>query len=318
MRAQGTVVAAILLASLADSPAIAADNLTVGKAAANTSTMLPANVGEKLGLYGKHGLAVTISDFSAGSKLVQAMTARSIDIGVGAGPLMALTLKGAPMRAICNSAPPVPFIGIAVPWDSPVRSLDQLKGKTIGFSSSGSLTDWLTRELVRTQGWGASGVKGISLGNDAAGVMTAFRNHEIDADIIATSDIFAWEEKQQARLLIPVSNYVGNIGGGVLFASDDIIARKPDAVRSFVGAWLETIDFMRKNKADTVAIESAVSGYSSPVMAKEYDLTIGMFSTDCKFDAQSLANLERSFVDLKLVDSPPNMAALYTEVFLPK
>ena len=318
MKAQGPVVAAILLACLIGAPAVAAETLTVGKAAANTSTMLPANVGEKLGLYAKHGLAVTISDFSAGSKLVQAMTAGSIDIGVGAGPLMALTLKGAPIRAICNSAPPVPFIGVAVPWDSAIRSVDQLKGKTIGFSSSGSLTDWLTRELVRTQGWGAAGIKGISLGNDAAGVMTAFRNHEIDADIIATSDIFAWEEKQQGRLLIPVSSYVGNIGGGVLFATDDIMARKPDAVRSFLAAWLETIESMRKNKAETVAIESAVSGYSSLVMAKEYDLTIGMFSADCTFDAQSLANLERSFIDLKLVDTAPTMSALYTEAFLPK
>ena len=318
MKALGPVVVALLVACLACAPGGAAETLTVGKAAANTSTMLPANVGEKLGLYAKHGLAVTISDFSAGSKLVQAMTAGSIDIGVGAGPLMALTLKGAPIRAICNSAPPVPFIGVAIPWDSPIRSVDQLRGKTIGFSSSGSLTDWLTRELQRTQGWGAAGVKGISLGNDAAGVMTAFRNHEIDADIIATSDIFAWEEKQQARLLIPVSSYVGNIGGGVLFATEDVMKRKPEAVRSFLAAWLETIGIMRKNKAETVALESAVSGYSSAVMAKEYDLTIGMFSDDCKFDAQSLANLERSFIDLKLVDTAPTMSTLYTEAFLPK
>jgi ABC-type nitrate/sulfonate/bicarbonate transport system substrate-binding protein len=319
MKALGLVVAAMLLAGLARClPAVAAESLTVGKAAANTSTMLPTNVGEKLGIYAKHGLAVTISDFSAGSKLVQAMTARSIDIGIGAGPLMALTLKGAPVRAICNSAPPVPFIGIALPWDSPIRSVDQLKGKTIGFSSSGSLTDWLARELVRTQGWGSAGVKAVSVGNDAAGVMTAFRSHDIDADIIATSDIFAWEEKQQGRLLIPVSSYVGNIGGGVLFATDEIMARKPDAVRSFLAAWLETIDDMRKNKAETVAIESAVSGYSSAVMAKEYDLTIGMFSTDCKFDAQSLANLERSFADLKLTDTAPDMSKLYTEAYVPK
>jgi len=318
MKAQGPVVAAIVLACLTGSPVFATESETIGKAAANTSAMLPANVGEKLGLYGKHGLAATISDFSAGSKLVQAMTAGSIDIGVGAGPLMALTLKGAPIRAICNSAPPVPFIGVAVPWDSPIRSVDQLKGKTIGYSSSGSLTDWLTRELVRTQGWGAGGIKGVSLGNDAAGVITALRGHEIDADIIATSDIFAWEEKQQARLLIPVSSYVGNIGGGVLFATDDFIARKPEAVRSFLAAWLETIAYMRKNKAEAVAMESAASGYSSAVMAKEYDLTIGMFSSDCKFDAQSLANLERSFIDLKVVETPPAMATLYTEAFLPK
>ena len=45
MKAQGPVLAAILLACLAGSPAAAAEALTVGKAAANTSTMLPANVG---------------------------------------------------------------------------------------------------------------------------------------------------------------------------------------------------------------------------------------------------------------------------------
>jgi NitT/TauT family transport system substrate-binding protein len=312
----GALVAALAVSF--GSSAFAAETLTVGKAAANTSTMLPADVGEKLGIYAKHGLSVTISDFSAGSKLVQAMTAGSIDIGVGAGPLMALTVKGAPILAICNSAPPIPFIGIAVPWDSPIHSVDQLKGKTVGFSSSGSLTDWLARELVRTQGWGTAGINAVSIGNDATSVITAFRSHEIDADIIATTNIFAWEEKQQGRLLIPVSSYVGNIAGGALFATDQAIARKPGAVRSFLAAWLETVDYMRKNKAETVAIESAVAGYPATVMSKEYDQTIGMFSKDCKFDAQSLANLERSFNDLKLVETTPNMSTLYTEAFLPK
>lgn len=318
MKALGFLVPAMLLGCLTCSPAFAADTLTIGKAAAATSTMLPVNVGEKLGIYAKHGLSVTISDFSAGSKLVQAMTAGSIDIGAGAGPLMALTLKGAPIRAVCNSAPPVPFIGIAVAWDSPIRSIDQLKGKRIGFSSSGSLTDWLARELVRTQGWGAGSINAIAIGNDATGAMTGFRNNEIDADIIATSNIFAWEEKQQARLLLSASSYVGNIVGGAILASDQIMARRPDTVRSFLAAWLETIGYMRKNKAETVAIESALTGYSPAVMAKEYDLTIGMFSDDCKFDAQSLANLKRSFIDLKMTDTPPDMSKLYTEAYIPK
>jgi len=54
------------------------------------------------------------------------------------------------------------------------------------------------------------------------------------------------------------------------------------------------------------------------VMSRDYDLTIGMFTKDCKFDAESLATLKRSFVDLKLLATPPNMSALYTEAFLPK
>ena len=43
-----------------------------------------------------------------------------------------------------------------------------------------------------------------------------------------------------------------------------------------------------------------------------------MFSNDCKFDAASLANLKRAFVDQKLVETPPDMSKLYTEAFLPK
>jgi hypothetical protein len=53
-------------------------------------------------------------------------------------------------------------------------------------------------------------------------------------------------------------------------------------------------------------------------MSRDYDLTIGMFTKDCKFDAESLATLKRSFVDLKLLAAPPDMSALYTEAFLPK
>jgi hypothetical protein len=37
----------------------------------------------------------------------------------------------------------------------------------------------------------------------------------------------------------------------------------------------------------------------------------------CRFDAESLATLKRSFVDMKLFDQPPDMSRLYSETFLP-
>lgn len=133
-----------------------------------------------------------------------------------------------------------------------------------------------------------------------------------------TSNIFNWEEKKEGRLLIPVSNYVGNIAAGAIYATQHLIATDPDALRGFLAAWLETIDYISTHKAETVRIESEVTGYSESVMAKEYDVTKGMFSKDCKFDADSIANLRRAFIDQKLVESPPDMSKLYTEAFLPK
>ena len=83
-------------------------------------------------------------------------------------------------------------------------------------------------------------------------------------------------------------------------------------------AWIETVDYIRAHKAEAVKIESGITGFPESVMAKDYDLTIGMFTKACEFDAESLATLKRSFVDLKLLPSPPDMSKLYTEQFLPK
>lgn len=292
--------------------------LNVGKASSNASAIIPVNVGDKLGIFARHGLDLKIADFTGGSKLAQAMTAGGIDIGVGAGTEMALVAKGAFMLAICNAAPSIPFIGIAVPWDSPITTVAQLKGAKIGVSSPGSLTEWLALELARREGWGLQGVTPVSIGNAAASVVAAFREHLVDADVAVTSLIFDMEEKRLGRLLLPVSDYAGNLAAGAIFATTQLTKTDPDAIRAFLAGWLETIAFMRSHKEETVNIESAVTGFPPSVMSREYDLTIGMFSSDCRFDAQSLATLKRSFMDLQLLKEAPDMSKLYSETFLPK
>jgi NitT/TauT family transport system substrate-binding protein len=292
--------------------------LSVGKADANSTAFLPVHVAERLGLFKKHGVELKISDFTGGSKMSQAMTAGSVDIGLGAGTEMALIAKGAPMLAVCDIMSPIPIIGIAVPWNSPIRTADQLKGKRIGISSAGSLTDWLAKQLADHEKWGPDGVTRVAIGNGAAAAIAGFRTNAIDADIAVTSNIFAWEEKKEGRLLVSASSFVGHIAAGTIYATQKLIASDPDALRKFLAAWLEAIDYVGTHKAETVKIESEVTGYSESVMTKEYDLTAGVFNKDCKFDADSLANLKRAFVDQKLVETPPDMAKLFTEAFLPK
>jgi hypothetical protein len=53
-------------------------------------------------------------------------------------------------------------------------------------------------------------------------------------------------------------------------------------------------------------------------MSRVYDLTIGMFTKDCRFDKESLATLKASFVALGRLPESTDMATLYTEEFLPK
>jgi NitT/TauT family transport system substrate-binding protein len=299
-------------------PASGATTLVVGKSVATSDPIMAVNVGAAEGIFEKRGLDLKIIDFMGGSKMAQAMAAGSIDIADGAGTEMALEAKGVPMLAVCESSDTFPFLSIGVPWDSPIKSLDQLKGKKIGVSSPGSLTDWLAHELSRKEGWGTDGVTSVAVGGGTASALASLREHLVDAYIGGTSLFLDLEEKKEGRMLAPVTDWEGAAASGMIFASNRLIQSDANAVRAFVAGWVDTVAFIRTHKDETVKIEAGVTGYPESVMSKEYDITLSMFHPDCKFDAQSLETLQRSFLDLKLLDTAPDMSKLYTETYLPK
>jgi len=317
-RGAQTVVIAMAMVVAAAACACAETALTVGKASSTSDALIPVNVGDALGIFKRRGLDLKIVDFGGGSKMAQAVAAGSIDIGDGAGTEMAFIAKGAPMLAVCQSTGPAPFLGVGVPWDSPIKKLEDLKGKVIGVSNSGSFSDWSAHQLARKFGWGENGVKTVAIGGGPAPASAALRAHLVDAVIANTAQFLAFEEVQQGRLLAPVSSYEGNVGSGAIFASTRLIASNPDAIRAFLAGWLETVAYMRAHKAETVKITGAVTHFSESVMSREYDLTIGMHTKDCRFDPEALATLRRSFVEMKLVETDPDMSKLYTEAYLPK
>lgn len=313
--------AVFLLAALAaaaiSAPASAATALLVGTSHQTADAELPATVGIELGIFEKHGLDVNITDFGGGSRMAQAMTAGSIGIGIGAGSEMALIAKGAPMLAVCEDASSLPYFSVGLPYDSPLKSLDQLKGKKVGITAEGSLTAWLARELARHEGWGAGAINSVAIGGKPEAVAAALRAHLIDANIGSTMEIEDLAAHQIARVLAPVSSFVGRTAAGVIFASTDMMKEHPDTIRSYVAAYLETTRYMSAHKDETVAIESRITHYPAEIVGKSYDIDQGMFTKDCRFDAESLANLSRSFVELKLLPQPPDMSALYTAEYVP-
>ena len=318
-RAGLLAIVALAVASLVFGAAASAQTtLTVGKAAPNADPIIPVNIGDKLGIFKKHGLELKIVDFTGGAKMTQAMVAGGIDIGDGAGTEMAHIVKGAPMKAVCQTAGPIPFLSIGIPWDSPIKSVEQLKGKKLGVSSVGSLTDWLAKELARRQGWGPNDLTRVAIGNSAANIISAFRTGLVDADIGVSSLFYSMEESKTGRLLFPVSKYVGHLAAGTLYASNKLIDTNPTALRAFLAGWIETVAFITTHKAETVKLQSEITRFPESVMAKDYDLVLDMYTKDCKFDDESLATLKRSFVDLKVLPEAPDMSKLYTHAFLPK
>lgn len=310
----------LMLLSLAAAPRLAAADtaLVVGKANVEAESIMTVNVGDDAGIFKRHGLDLEIQNFEGGSRIIQALTANSIDIAIGAGTQMAFVAKGAPMIAVCESTTTLPYFSVGVPADSPIQSLDQLKGKKIGISTPGSLTDWIAQELARKKGWGPDGITRVALGGGITASTAGFRAHQIDAYIGGTAAFLVEADKGVGRLLVPVSDFVDNSASGSLFASNRLVEKDPNALRAFLAAWIDTTDFILTHKNETVKSWAKVTGFPENIEAKLYDIVKGMFNPSCHFDAQSLATLKRSFGELKLLDSEPDMSKLYTEAYLPK
>ena len=209
-----TALAGSLAALRMPAARAAGEPLRVGKAVVENVGFIPLDVGMELGIFAKHGLAVEELNFAGGAKIAQAMTAGAIDISLSAGPDMQFVAKGAPEIAIGSIAEFPGFMAYVVAANSSVHSLDDLRGKKIGITSPGSLTDWLAEELNRVKGWSGeqrSTDQGHGRRLDAGGHRRAEDRrgrcqHHLDPARLADSS-----ENGEGRLLSDCSAYVGTI-----------------------------------------------------------------------------------------------------------
>jgi len=298
----------------------AGEPLRVGKAVVENVGFIPLDVGMETGIFAKHGLAIDELNFAGGAKIAQAMTAGALDISLSAGPDMQFVAKGAPEIAIGSIAEFPGFMAYVVGANSSVHSLDDLRGKKVGITSLGSLTDWLAEELGRVRGWTAERdrLTKVTVGGSTPAVLAALKTSQVDASISSAQLGLQLGETGEGQLLSDCSAYVGTIELYTMFASKTIVERNPDAVRRFLKGWYETVDFMKSHKTETVAIAAKVMGNSTSVQSRVYDRLVGKLSSTGKFAPQAIETLKASFVATKSVDQSVDMKALYTEEFLPK
>jgi NitT/TauT family transport system substrate-binding protein len=296
----------------------AAEKLRVGKSIGASFTYVPLDVGVSQGIFQKQGIDIEISDFGGAARQTQAMTAGSVDIGLGSATAMAQIVKGVPMIAVGVIANTVANIGILVSANSPIKTLADLKGKKIGITTAGSLTDWMLRELNWSQGWGRDGAQAVAIGSSRAGNMAALKTNSIDALIDDYSTVSDLAGAKEIRLLATASTFSRDFVREVIFATDTTIKQQPDVLRRFVKGWLESIAFVKSHRAESSIIGSKAQSISPDGYGKMYDAAISMFSDTGRFEPASVEVLRNSFVELGLLPTAPDMSKLYTEEFLPK
>ena len=246
----------------------------------------------------------------------QALAAGSLDIGLGSGPGLGFRAKGAPMIGVAAMYGPPANLALLVPVKSPVHSVADLKGKRIGVTTLGSLTDWLCRELSRQQGWGAAGIKIVALGQMQAR-LAAMDRGELDGLVLEAANGYELEEMGRTRNLILFGDIVRHFYTHVIFATNDMVEKRADLLRRFLRGWFKTVAFMKQNREFTVVSEQRTLDVRRSVIEKIYDAQMGGFSPDGAWDPEAIDVIRASLKELGILPTVPDAKALYTDAFVP-
>jgi len=119
-------------------PARAADTFRIG-ISAPVVTIFPVWMGEAGGFYEKEGLKVEVVTMEGGSRGVQVLMSGEIQaMHVGLAPVVLANKQGADLRLVTSTGNTIPITIFGTPA---IKSMADLKGKTIGISTFGSETD---------------------------------------------------------------------------------------------------------------------------------------------------------------------------------
>jgi len=296
----------------------AATTVRVGNSSATAFNFMPLALGIKQGNFAKNGVEVEVVDLGGASKIYQAMIAGSIDMSLAAGTDVPFIMKGVPETGVGAIAITPALLGIVVPWNSPIHTLADLKGKKIGFSTVGSLTQWVAFAAVHKAGLTPNDITGVTDGSTTPPQIAALETGQVDAQVSAVALGWNLEQQKKGRLLASASEFVGPFLLNAIYAQDDFMKKHPDAVRGFLKGWYETVNFMATHRAETVAFETSIDHFSDAVNEKQYDTVMPSLSRDGKFPPDAVAATARSMVDLGMLKTEPDMAKFLTTRFLPQ
>ncbi len=210
-----------------------------------------AHLGDKAGIFKKHGIKLELLYTSGGGETQQAVISNSVDIGAAAGVygVLGAFSKGAPVRILGAQA-----TGAADYWyakaDSGIKSLKDANGKTLAYSTNGSSTHSIVLAFIKENNLTA---KPTATGNPAS-TLTAVMTNQVDVGW--ASPPFGLKEIDSKQISIVAKASDSPLVRGqtirLLISHPDTIAKKKDVLQRFMDGYRETIDYMYSDNPQVI------------------------------------------------------------------
>ena len=201
-------------------------------------------LGQRGGIFARHGLKLEILYTSAGPESIQALIAGGVDIATASGVSAAFGTfaKGAPIRIIGSEIVGAPDLYWYVPSASPIKKVEDFNGKTVAFSLTGSSSHAGLLALIAQYHLTA---KPTSTGSISATV-TQTMTGQVDVGFGAVP--YGLDMAADGRIrIIATGNDIAALrtrSGRVNLTNVATLDSRKDVLRRFNQAYREAIDWM--------------------------------------------------------------------------
>ncbi len=196
---------------------------------------------KEIGAYEKYGIDADLIYISSGPTVVQALLGGDVTGGIAAtNAVIAAVLRGAPLVAVASTANR-PYHRF---WVRPeINRIEDLKGKTVGVTRYGSVTDNLTRMVLKK--YGLDGAVNVRQMGGTAEVGAAFQNNQIAGAVTSTLRI---QSGVQPKLLMKLEDMGFHYSMDVIAYSRDDLKRQPQLVEGMTRAYVEGVAAIHHQK----------------------------------------------------------------------
>lgn len=248
-------------------PALAEDTLKVAVPQKGAWDAGLVELGQRGGIFKKHGLNLDILYTAAGPESIQALIGGSIDVAVASGVSAAIGTfaKGAPIRILSSEMTGAPDLYWYVPADSPIKTIQDFNGKSIAFSAVGSSSNAAVLALIAQYHLTS---KPQATGNIAA-TITQTMTGQVDVGFGAAP--FGLDLVQAGKTRIVASgadvDVLKHRVVRVNLIGAQTLASKHDAIVRFMQAYRETVDWMYSSP-DALKIYGEYSGLPDAIVQR--------------------------------------------------
>lgn len=275
--------------------------LTIGQRG-NWDTAI-SQLGDAAGIFKKHGLALEMIYTAGSGETLQPVIAGSVDLGLAVGTLGAIAAysKGAPVRIIGAEA-----TGAADYWyvkaSSPIKTLKDLNGHSIAYSTAGSSTESVVRAFIKENN--LTSAKAVSTGG-APSTMTAVMTDQVDAGWASPPGGLKEIDEGKIRLLARATDAAIVRGQTIrtIVANAQFLEKRKDVVARYMQAYRETIAYMYGDNPQVLKDYAAFAGVSEAMAKRVRDefFPRGLVEPD---QIKGLDSLMTDAVDLKFISTP--------------